>query len=84
LKLDLTKAILLTAFKVSHEILTPWYNQLPKPVKFIVYKITFVNKLGLNKLTISISYFIFEISYLLISIKYFPEAKSLRKTTKKY
>ena len=59
LKLDAAKPVLLTCFKVSHEILTSWYNQFSEPIEFIIYKITSVNKFGLNKLTIPICYFYF-------------------------
>ena len=47
LKLDLPKPIFLTAFEVSYEVFAPWDNQFAEAVKFIIYEITFVNKLGL-------------------------------------
>jgi hypothetical protein len=84
LKLDLPKPIFLTAFEVSYEVFAPWNNQFAEAVKFIIYEITFVNKLGLYKLAISISYSISEISDLLIAIEDFPKPKSGRKRTKKY
>ena len=84
MKLDLPKPVFLTAFEVAYEVFAPWDNQFAEAVKFIIYEITFVNELGLYKLTISISYSISEISDLLIAVEDFPKPKSGRKGTKKY